>query len=48
MPSFAGWLGLILFVVLAYDVLKAWQGSVAIENATFKGGIGVIHALEGK
>jgi len=46
--SFAGWLGTILFIVLVYDIIKNYQGSTAVENATFKGGVGLIHALEGK
>lgn len=46
--SFAGWVGTILFIVLAYDILTNWQGSVAIENSTFSGSTTLIKALEGR
>ena len=46
--SFAGTIGLILFIVLAYDILKNWQGAVGIENSTFSGGVNVLKVLEGR
>lgn len=46
--SFAGWIGTILFIVLAYDILTNWQGAVAIENSSFSGGTTMIKALEGR
>jgi len=46
--SFAGWIGTVLFIVLAYDILTNWQGAVAIENASFSGGVSGIKALEGR
>lgn len=46
--SFAGWVGTILFVVLAYDILTNWQGATAIENSTFSGSTTLVKALEGR
>ncbi len=46
--SFAGWIGTILFVVLAYDILTNWQGATAIEGGAFTGGTTLIKALEGR
>lgn len=46
--SFAGYLGTALFIVLAYDIMKNWQGGVAIENASFSGAVNVFKALEGR
>lgn len=46
--SFAGWLGTMLFIVLIYDILKNYQGAVAVENATFSGGSGIFRTLEGR
>lgn len=46
-----GWVGIIgtiLFIVLAYDVLKNWQGATSIENSSFSGGVNVIKALQGR
>jgi hypothetical protein len=46
-----GWPGiiaLVLFVVLAYDVLKNWQGATSIENSTLSGGTNMIKALQGR
>lgn len=46
-----GWVGIIgtiLFIVLAYDILRNWQGAVAIENSSLGGGVGVIKALQGR
>lgn len=46
--SFAGWLGTMLFIILIYDIVKNWQGSVAVENATFAGGSTIFKTLEGR
>ena len=46
--SFAGWMGTILFIILAYDILDHWQGAVAIEGTTGSTGIGLIKALQGR
>lgn len=46
--SFGGWVGTILFIVLAYDILTNWQGATAIENSTFSGGTTLVKALEGR
>jgi hypothetical protein len=46
-----GWPGiiaLILFIVLAYDVLKNWVGATSIENSSFTGGVNMIKALQGR
>lgn len=46
--SFAGLLGTVLFIVLAYDVITNWQGATAVENSTFSGGTSMIKALQGR
>ena len=46
--SFAGVLGTILFIVLAYDLITKWQGATAIESTTFSGGTSMIKALQGR
>lgn len=46
--SFAGWIGTILFIVLAYDILTNWQGAVAIENSSMTGGVAMVKALQGR
>ena len=46
--SFAGWVGTILFIVLAYDILTNWQAATSIENSTFSGSVNLIKSLEGK
>jgi hypothetical protein len=46
-----GWVGIIgtiLFIVLAYNILRNYQGAVAITNASLTGGTGVIKALQGR
>jgi hypothetical protein len=46
-----GWVGIIgtiLFIVLAYDILKNFQGATAIENSSFTGGVNTIKALQGR
>ncbi len=46
-----GWVGIIgtiLFIVLVYDLVRNFQGAVAIENSSFTGGIGAIKALQGR
>lgn len=46
--SFAGILGTVLFIILAYDILTNWQGAVAVEGTTFSGGTNMIKALQGR
>lgn len=46
--GWVGIVGLILFVVLAYDILKQWNGSVGILNAGFTGSVNTIKALQGR
>jgi hypothetical protein len=46
-----GWVGIvgtILFIVFAYNILKNFQGAVAVENSSLTGGIGIIKALQGR
>jgi hypothetical protein len=46
-----GWVGIIgtiLFIVLAYNILKNYQGAVAITNSSLTGGANVIKALQGR
>lgn len=46
-----GWVGIvgtILFIVLAYNILRNWQGAVAVENSSFTGGTNLIKALQGR
>lgn len=38
----------ILLIVLAYNILRNWQGAVAITNSTFTGGANTIKALQGR
>jgi hypothetical protein len=46
-----GWVGLIgagLFIILAYNILRNWQGAVAIENSSLSGGAQLVKALQGR
>ena len=46
-----GWVGIvgtILFIILAYNVLRNYQGAVAITNSSLTGGTNLIKALQGR
>ena len=46
-----GWVGIIgamLFIVLAYNVLRNWQGATSLTNSAFTGGVNTIKALQGR
>jgi len=46
-----GWVGIIgtiLFVVLAYNILRNYQGAVAVTNSGFSGSVNMIKALQGR
>lgn len=46
--SFSGWLGIILFSILTYIILKNWMAAVNVENLGFNTGVNMVYDIQGR